>query len=209
MRRFIISITMLVASTAGPVLAAVAPATAPSTAPLPAALAMPATGAQSTITIPGGTSLKVALGDKISSANANVGDTFAVKAAGDVVVDGWVVISKGAGGQGEVVSVDRAGSHGHPGSLGVQMDWIFAADGEKLHLTSQRKTQEGESKAGVSSTMTIVSWAFLGLPGLFAHNWVHGRDIELDGSHPLDAYTADTVHVVASAKSTANDGFAH
>ncbi len=158
---------------------------------------------------PGGTALKVALVDKVSSATANAGDTFAVKATDDVSVDGWVVIPKGAGGQGEVVSVDRAGSHGHPGSLGVQMDWIFAADGEKIHLTSQRKTQEGESKAGASSTMTIISWAFLGLPGLFAHNFVHGRDIEIDSTHPLDAYTADTVHVVASTKSGVNDGFAH
>lgn len=161
------------------------------------------------VAIPGGTTVKVALVDKISSSSANVGDTFAVRANDDVVVDGWVVIAKGAAGQGEVLSVDRAGSHGHPGSIGIQMDWIFAVDGEKIHLTSQRKTQEGQSKAGVSSTMTIVSWAFLGLPGLFAHNWVHGRDIEIDGSHPLDAFTADTVHVAATAKSNAEGGFAH
>ena len=176
------------------------PAAVPAASPAPVGM---------TVTIPGGTPLKVTLVDKISSSNANVGDTFAIHAAEDVVVDGWVVIPKGAVGQGEVLTVDRAGSHGHPGSIGIQMDWMFAADGEKLHLTSQRKTQEGESKAGVSSTMTIVSWAFLGLPGLFAHNWVHGRDIEIDGTHPLDAFTADTVHVVATAKSTSEAGFAH
>lgn len=184
--------------------AALAAPPAPQASP---AAAAPAAG--TSVTIPGGTAIKVTLVDKISSANANVGDTFAVHAADDVVVDGWVVIPKGAVGQGEVLSVDRAGSHGHPGSMGIQMDWIFAADGEKIHLTSQRKTQEGESKAGVSSTMTIVSWAFLGLPGLFAHNWVRGRDIEIDGTHPLDAFTADTVHVVATAKSGAEAGFAH
>jgi len=160
------------------------------------------------VTVPGGTALKVALVDKISSATAKVGDTFAVQSTGNVVVNGWIVIAKGSSGQGEVLSVDHAGSHGHPGSLGVQMDWIYAADGEKMHLTSQKQTEEGEGKQGHSSTVTIVSWAFLGLPGLFAHNFVKGRDIELDSTHPLDAFVADTVHVTATVQSQ-DPGFAH
>lgn len=175
----------------------------------PSASASPSAVTGTTVTVPGGTDIKVALTDKISSATANVGDTFAVTAIDDVSVNGWVVIPKGAAGQGEVMSVERAGSHGHAGNLGIKMDWIFAADGEKIHLTDQRKTEEGEGKEGHSSTMTIVSWAFLGLPGLFAHNWIHGRDVELDHTHPLEAFTADTVHVVATVKSGVNDGFAH
>ena len=178
----------------------------PSTLP---AVTPAATPKPQIVMIPGGTTVSVTLTDKISSATANVGDTFAVKAADDVVVNGWIAIPKGAGGQGEVLSVDRAGSHGHPGSIGVQVNWIFAGDGEKIHLTSQRKTEEGENKVGASSTMTIVSWAFLGLPGLFAHNWVKGRDIELDSTHPLQAFTADTVHVLATSRSNAESGFAH
>ncbi len=160
------------------------------------------------VTIPGGTPLHVTLVGKVSSSNANVGDTFAIQAADNVVVDGWIVITKGAVGQGEVATVDRAGSHGHPGTLGIQMDWIFAADGEKLHLTSQRDTSEGEGKQGASSTLTVVSWLALGLPGLFAHNFVHGRDIDIDGSKQLDAFTQDTAHIVSPTKA-ADDGFAH
>lgn len=164
--------------------------------------------AQQAVTIPGGTALKVQVADKVSSSNANVGDTFAVKALDDVVVGGYIVIAKGASGQGEVLAVDHAGGHGHPGSLSLQMDWIFAVDGEKVKLSSQRQTAEGENKAGAASTMTVVSSLFLGLPGLFAHNMVHGRDIDIDASHPLDAFVADTVHVMASTKATAT-GFAH
>lgn len=165
-------------------------------------------GKNHSITIPGGTALTVQLVGKISSSDANVGDVFAVKASKDVVVDGWVVIAAGAGGQGEVLSVDRAGSHGHAGTMGIRMDWIFAVDGEKIHLTNERNTQEGQNEAGVSSTMTIVSWALLGLPGLFVHNWVKGHDIELDGTHPLQAYTQDTVHVVSLTRSGSEAGFA-
>jgi nucleoid-associated protein YgaU len=179
-----------------------APASAP--APEPAASAAP-----NTIAILGGTPVTVQLVDKVSSGTATVGDTFAVEASNDVIVDGLVAISKGAGGQGEVLSVDRAGSHGHAGSLGIQIDWLYAVDGEKVRLSSQRKSEEGENKAGVSSTMTIVSWAFLGLPGLFVHNWVKGHEIELDGSRAIQAYVSDTVHVVSTMKADAEAGFAH
>jgi hypothetical protein len=167
-----------------------------------------AAGPGTRIVLPGGTTISIVVADKISSANANVGDTFAIRASEDVVVDGWVAIAKGAAGQGQILSVDRAGSHGHPGSLGVQMDWIYAVDGDKVKLTSQQKTEEGQGEGGKSSTITILSWAFLGLPGLFAHNFVKGHDITIDSTHPLNAYVDDSVYVVASAKSDASPGFA-
>jgi hypothetical protein len=161
------------------------------------------------IVLPGGTIVTVFVVDPISSATAHVGDTFAVRAKDDVVVNGWVAISKGAEGQGEVLSVEQAGKHGHPGTIGIQMDWIYAADGEKVRLTSQNKTQEGEGKAGESSTVTIISAVFLGIPGLFAHNFVKGKDITLDDTHPLQAFINDSVYIVAKDRAVAsNAGFA-
>ena len=160
------------------------------------------------VTVPGGTEVDVQLTEPISSSTANVGDTFAFHVASDVVVNGWIVVAKAAYGQGEVVTVDRAGSHGHPGSLGLQMDWVFATDGEKIRVTSQHTTEVGQSKAGVSSTMTIISWAFLGLPGLFVHNFVKGRNVVVDSTHTFQEYVADTVHVIATTKED-NSGFAH
>ncbi len=180
------------------------PASAQTAPPLTGGSAGPGTR----IVLPGGTTIAIVVADKISSANANVGDTFAIRASEDVVVGGWVAIAKGAAGQGEILSVDRAGSHGHPGSLGVQMDWIYAVDGDKVKLTSQQKTEEGQGEGGKSSTITILSWAFLGLPGLFAHNFVKGHDITIDSTHPLTAYVDDSVYVVASTKSDASPGFA-
>jgi hypothetical protein len=161
------------------------------------------------IAVPGGTTLMVALTDRISSATAKVGDTFSIKAVSDVVLDGYVVIAKDAGGQGEILAVEKAGSHGHAGSLGVQIDWIYAVSGEKIRLSSQRKTDEGENKSGVSSTMTILSWALLGPLGLFTHNFVKGHDFELDGTHPLQAYVDNTVHVTSTKKAGDDPGFAH
>jgi hypothetical protein len=161
------------------------------------------------ITLPGGTALTVALTDKISSGTAKIGDTFGIKVSNDVSIDDYVVIAKDAGGQGEILAVEKAGSHGHAGSLGVRIAWVYAVSGEKVRLSSQRKTDEGENKSGVSSTMTILSWALLGPLGLFAHNWVKGHEMEIDGTRPLQAFVDDTVHVVSSKRSDANAGFAH
>jgi len=182
------------------------PTASPAVAPEPAAPLPP--GAR-LITVPGGTPITVTLVDKVSSGSAKIGDTFGIRVATDVVVDGYVVIAKDAGGQGEVLAVDKAGSHGHPGSLGVQIDWAYAVSGEKVRLSSQRKTDEGENKTGVSSTMTILSWALLGPVGLFAHNWVKGHEMELDSTHPLQAFVDNTVHVVSSKSADASAGFAH
>jgi len=175
---------------------------------LASATTAPALSAQKLV-VPGGTAISVLVVNPISSSTAKVGDTFAIESQSDVVVDGWIAIAKGAPGQGTIMSVDRAGSHGHPGSLGIEMNWIYAADGEKVRLTSQSVNEEGESKAGVSSTVTIISWATLGLAGLFAHNFVKGRDVTVDNTHPLKAYVDDSVYVVVKTRSASSDaGFA-
>src|ERR1700733_14847840 len=159
------------------------------------------------IIVPGGTVVTISVVNAISSSTAKVGDTFAIQVQSDVSAGGWLVIAKGAPGQGTIMSVDHAGSHGHPGSLGVEMNWIYAVDGDKIRLTSQNINEEGESKAGVASTVTIISWATLGLAGLFAHNFVKGRDVTVDDTTPLKAYNDDSVYVVANTRSSdANAG---
>jgi hypothetical protein len=193
----------------GPLGAQPLPSPSPEPSATASAEASPLPSGARVIAVPGGTLVMVALTDKISSGTAKVGDTFGIKAVKDVDIDGYVVIAKDAGGQGEVLAVEKAGSHGHAGSLGVQIDWIYAVSGEKVRLSSQRKTDEGENKSGVSSTMTILSWALLGPLGLFTHNFVKGHDFELDGTHPLQAYVDNTVHVTSMKHAGEDEGFAH
>jgi hypothetical protein len=174
--------------------------------------ALPLTaGAATRVTVPGGTPITIRMVDTIDSGNANVGDTFEFKADDNVVVNGMVVVSRGAAGHGTVTSVDRAGGHGHAGSLGIRLDYIYAVDGEKIRLAADRKNTTGEDRKGASSTATIIGYATLGIGGLFAHNFVKGRNISLDPSKTFSAYVVDTVHIVSSQRAAAagNDGFAH
>lgn len=176
-----------------------------------AVMPLAALGAGMRVTVPGGTPVTIRLVDKVDSGTANIGDTFEFKADDDVVVNGFVVIARGAEGRGEVTKVDRAGSHGHPGSLGIQLDYVYAVDGEKIRLDTVNKTETGENKKGAASTATIIGYATLGIGGLFAHNFVKGRNITLDSSKTYSAFVDNTVHVVSDQRAAAasNDGFAH
>jgi hypothetical protein len=171
-----------------------------------------ASSKSSKVVVPGGTPVTFSVTDTVSSATAKVGDTFQINSTQDIVINGWVVISKGAGGQAEVVKVDPAGSHGHAGSLGVQLDWVYAVDGNKIKLTSQPKNQQGQGSSGASSTTTVVSYVLLGPLGLFAHNFVKGHDVELNSdnttAHPLSAYVDNSVYIVSQQRAMTEPGFA-
>lgn len=162
------------------------------------ALLMPAVAfAATVVTVPGGTQVPVKVVEPISSDNANVGDVFQITVAQDIVVDNWIVIPKGSPGQGEVISVDRAGAHGHPGSLGLQIDYAYSADGGKIKLSNIGHSNQAEGKSGAASTATIASYVVLGPLGLFAHNFVKGKDVTIDSTKTILVFVDSTVHVKA------------
>lgn len=167
--------------------------------------------ASTRLVVPGGTPLTIRMSDKIDSGTANVGDSFQFQADDNVVINGYVVVARGAEGRGEVTKVDRAGGNGHPGSLGLQFDYVYAVDGEKIRLSNINKATQGEQKKGGSSTATIAGYLLLGPVGLFAHNWVKGRNMVVDSSKAFNVFVDDTVHVVSNQRAAApnNGGFAH
>jgi hypothetical protein len=162
------------------------------------------------VILTGGTPITFSVVDNVSSGTAKVGDTFGVRVAKDVVIDGYVAVAQGADGMGEVTSVDPAGSHGHAGSLGIQLDWVHDVGGDKVKLTEQKKSQEGQGEQGASSTATLLTYVLLGPLGLFTHNFVKGHDIVLTPDstvqHPLTAYVDVSVYVTRTTPESA--GFA-
>ena len=152
----------------------------------------------STVIVPGGTHVPIHVVGSLSSATAKEGDTFQIQATSDVVVNGMVVISAGAEGEGAVAKVDHAGGNGHSGSLALQFTWISSADGGRIQLSNADQTQAEQDRTGASSTATIVGFATLGLGGLFAHNFAHGKNVVIDEHTKLNAFVAQTVHVAAT-----------
>ena len=186
----------------------------PVTAPVqPPAATVPVDGTPSsavaTIIVPGGTPLKVSLIEPISSNSAHAGDKIHFKAIEDVTVDSWVVIPRDAIGEGSVLSAEGAGGNGHPGKIQLQFDWIYGADGLKIKLSDVASSANGDGAKGAASTAAIASYLVLGPLGLFAHNWVHGKDVTVKPEQKIAIYVAQTVHVTPKVKVSSTDGFAH
>lgn len=163
------------------------------------------------IAVPGGTPVEIRMVDTVSSGTAHVGDTFEFKTASDVAIGGWIAVPAGAAGRGTVAEVEPAGGNGHPGHLKLTFDYVYAADGLKIKLTDVSKVHEAEADKGKSSTATTVGYLVLGPVGLFAHNWVKGREFVLDPSKTFTVFTDSTVHIAASQHNagSSGDGFAH
>ena len=184
------------------------PATSPTSAPATPQPARTHTPGSTTVLIPGGTTVQVSLVEQLSSATANKDDTVAVVVTKEVDVDGFVVIAKGANGQATVASVDRAGGNGHGGKLGLTFDWVFGADGEKIQLTNVAANSETGDQKGAASTATIATYVLLGPLGLFAHNFVRGKDVTIPTDRVFTMFVDHDVHIDATQKSAAAPGFA-
>jgi len=148
----------------------------------------------------GGTAITIHAANPISSSTAMRGQTFQIVAAHPLVMQGWVVVKRGAVGQGRIVAASPAGKSGRQGSLSIQTDWIFAADGSKLPLTETTTTDTGRNKKGVSNAANIAGTLLLGPVGLFAHNFVKGKDITIGPSFTFKTYVGRTKTVMASHK---------
>jgi hypothetical protein len=175
-----------------------APATAPTALPTASGIA-----------VVGGTPIKISLVEQIASNTAHAGDKLRFRTLDTVTTDGWIVVEKGALGEAQVLSAESAGGNGHPGKMQLQFDWVYGVDGLKIQLSDVPENQNGEGQKGGASTATIASYLVLGPLGLFAHNFVHGKDIIVKPDQKIQVYVAQTVHIVPKARVTTADGFAH
>ena len=206
MKHLVLSVVLVASLCPLPSLAQpTAPVQTPANLPVDSAAPAPA----ATITVLGGTPLKVTLVEPVSSNTAHAGDKIHFKAIDDVTVDSWVVIPRDAVGEGSVVSAEGAGGNGHPGKIQLQFDWIYGADALKIKLSDVAANANGDAAKGAASTAAIASYLVLGPLGLFAHNWVHGKDVTVKPDQKIAIYVAQTGHVTPKTKVSSTDGFAH
>jgi hypothetical protein len=154
------------------------------------------------VLLPGGTIVTVSLTEPLSSATAKEGDQVTIRVTKEIDVAGWLVIPKDSPGHATVETVETAGSNGHGGQLGLVVDWVYGEDGGKIKLSPSNHASENGQQKGAASTATIVSYVLLGPIGLFAHNFVRGRDATIDTKKVFQAFVDQDVHVVTSAKAT-------
>ena len=158
--------------------------------------------------LPGGTTVDVSVSEQVSSVSANVGDLVPIVVDKEVDEGGYIVIPKGANGEATVTLVDRAGGNGHGGKLGMTMNWVYSADHGKVLLSDvNHATGAGSDQKGAASTATILTYVLLGPLGLFAHNFVRGKDVTVEPSKMFAVFVDHDVHVDATQKAVAGAGF--
>jgi hypothetical protein len=175
----------------------------------PAAAASAATPAPGPVLVVGGTPVSVSLAEPISSGTAHEGDTVGIVTTKEVDVNGIVVVARGANGQATVTHVEHAGGNGHGGKLAINLDWIYSVDGGKIALSTVSHASEENDNKGEASTATIATYLLLGPVGLFAHNFVHGKEVTLGTDKVYNVFIDQDVHVASTQHATAPTGFDH
>lgn len=175
-----------------------------------AAAAAPPTGDASSIAVPvsrvpsppgedllGGTTVTVSLVEPVSSATADVDDQVAIVVRKPVVIKGYLFIAAGANGHATVTSAEHSAGNGSGGKLAISIDWVYAVDGGKIKLSQTNHASETGDTKGASSTATIATYLLLGPLGLFAHNFVHGKDVSISPKQNFVVFVDHDVHLPA------------
>jgi hypothetical protein len=108
------------------------------------------------VKVPDGTPVEIELMTNISSATAKEGDIVDFTIVNPVVINGVVVIEKGAPAKAHIAAVKKAGYWGKAGRLGWTMQDVLAADGNRIALRMEKKLT-GDSKGGTVATGAIVT----------------------------------------------------
>jgi hypothetical protein len=120
--------------------------------------------------LPEGADVKLRVVDKVTSASATEGQRFNLELEEDVLVNGVVVVPRGAKAVGTVVNARKRGHMGKAGELNVLVNYLIV--GEQHVPLRASAGREGDSKVGATVALTVL----FGPIGLLKR----GKDVELN-----------------------------
>jgi len=100
-------------------------------------------------TIPAGTAVQLRLNQTISGKTAQTGSFVSLSVVNPVVINGETLIQAGAQAEGQVSNAKKANIIGSPGSIGITVTNVTAADGTKIPLQGMA-SQDGEDRMVMS-----------------------------------------------------------
>jgi len=148
-------------------------------APAPAAPAVQASA--SDFTMRSNTVIHLKLAKPLSSAGAKLGDHVDLEVAEDLVVDGIVVVAKGAAAVGTVTDVETKKHLGHGGKLGVSLNSVRLASNDSAPIRGYQEAQGASSTAGAVLPM------------------VSGKDVAFAAGTAFTAWVDGDVHLKKEA----------
>jgi len=123
----------------------------------PASQAAPTGPVPANLTVPAGTVIFTRLNEPLSSDHNHAGDTFTATLDRPIVVDGWVVASRGETIVGSVTTAQKAGRVKGVSQLGLELNEVTIVDGQQLRVASElwkgsAGTSHGADAAGIATT---------------------------------------------------------
>jgi len=98
-----------------------------------------------TVTIAAGTLLPVRIGETLSAANNERGDTFLATLDQPLVVDGFVIAERGSRVEGRVTEAERTKGSSH---IGIELVKISTSDGQHVRVRTAAYKKESNSSTG-------------------------------------------------------------
>lgn len=108
-----------------------------------------------------GTVLPVRIGETISAAHNQKGDTFLATLDQPLVIDGFIIAERGARVEGRVVEADASGRGKGYSRLGLELVKLSTADGQYVRIRTEPFSKEGASNNG-RDVATVAAGAAIG-----------------------------------------------
>ena len=101
-----------------------------------------------TVVLKAGTPLIVRVGENVSAARNQVGDTFFATLEQQLVIDGFVISERGSRVIGKVAEAVPAGRGGGESHLRVELVRLSTSDGQRVTIHSDQYAKDGSGSAG-------------------------------------------------------------
>jgi hypothetical protein len=132
------------------------PAPAPAPVPLenvslPPPPPEPPARVPNTVTLAAGTLLPVRIGETLSSARNQPGDSFLATLTQQLVIDGFIIAERGARVEGRVVEASQAGRARGASHLEISIVRLATTDGQNIRIRTEPYTKDGASQVGTDA----------------------------------------------------------
>ena len=152
--------------------------------------------------VPAGTVVEVELTQVVSTKTEKAGDSFTLKLAAPLIVDGHVVLPAGAPGVGAVVESAKPGLGGKSAKLVLAARYLHP-DGQHVPLAALQLSAAGRDNSMAASAVGLTGIAFmpLGFIGLA----IHGGDVTFPIGTRASARLASDVFLASLGPASQED----
>lgn len=137
------------------------------------------------IPVPANTLIKIALVDEVNAKDIKVGDVVHIKAADDVVVDGYLLFAKGEPGEGVVTEVRQARNFGRDAKVEIDFKRVKSIDGTEVDTFIGDEAKEEYASYAKAAGAGLAGALLLGPIGVVGAAFVKGKNVKLPAGTEL------------------------